>query len=123
MFPKQLFTLAALLLPVLAAPSALIPVSKVASATPGRYIVILKDGVSRASHISSIQSNTLSASSEVTHEFSIINGYAGKFSTDDLNELRANSDIASIEEDGRSHKCDTVTQCVLLLHPRKPIEF
>ena len=109
---KQFFTLFTLLLPVLAVPSPLLTVSKVANATPGKYIVTLKDGASRAAHLSSIQRKMASTSSKITHEFDIINGYAGEFSTDDLNELRADPDVASIEEDGTSHTFTTETQCV-----------
>ena len=124
MFSKQFFALTALLLPALAVPSPLLTVSKVANATPGRYIITLKEGVSRASHLSSIQSNIVSTPSTVTHEFSIINGYAGEFSPDNLNELRAHPDIASIEEDGISHTSTTETQYVYLpFYPGNLIEL
>jgi len=124
MFSKQFFALTALLLPVLAVPSPLLTVSKVANATPGRYIITLKEGVSRASHLSSIQNKTASTPSSVTHEFNIINGYAGEFSPDNLNELRAHPDIASIEEDGISHTFTTKTQYVCLpFYPRNLIEL
>ena len=112
MFSNRFFALATLLLPVLAVPSPLLTVSKVANATPGRYIITLKDGASRASHLSSIQSKIASTPSTITHEFNIINGYAGEFSPDDLNELRAHPDIALIEEDGISHTFATKTQYV-----------
>ena len=112
MFSRQFFALTTLLLPVLAVPSPLLTVSKVANATAGRYIITLKEGVSRASHLSSIQSKIASTPSTITHEFNIINGYAGELSPDDLNELRANPDIALIEEDGISRTFATETQCV-----------
>lgn len=114
MFSKQFFALATLLLPAIAAPSPLITISKVANAVPGRFIITLKEGASRAAHVSSIQSKIASTPSKITHEFNIINGYAGEFSADDLNELRAHPDIASIEEDGISHTLATKTQCVHL---------
>jgi len=110
MFSKQFFALTTLLLPALAVPSPLLTVSKVANATPGRYIITLKEGVSRASHLGSVQSKIASTPSTITHEFSIINGYAGEFSPDDLNELRTHPDIALIEEDGISHTFVTKTQ-------------
>lgn len=110
MFSNQLFALTTLLLPVLAVPSPLLTVSKVANATPGRYIITLKEGASRASHLSSVQSKIASTPSTITHEFNIINGYAGEFSPDDLNELRANPDVALIEEDGVSHTFVTEIQ-------------
>ena len=123
MSPKQLFALVALLLPVLAVPAPRLAVSKVARAVPGKYIVTLKNGVSRAAHVSSISSETMSTSSKVTHQYSIINGYSGEFSTDDLDKLRSHSDVSSIEEDGTSRAFDIETQCVLSLYPRKLIEF
>jgi len=117
MLSQQLFTLATLLLPVLAVPSPLLTVSKIANAIPGRYIVTLKEGVSRATHVISIKG-------KITHEFNIINGYAGVFSADQLNELRVNPDIVSIEEDGISHTFTTRTQCVHLpLGLRKLMEL
>jgi len=82
-----------------------VAVSKVANSLAGRYIITLKDGVSLPSHSSSIQSSIASTSSNITHEFDIINGYAGEFTEDDLNNLRANPEIASIEEDGICSIC------------------
>lgn len=113
MFSKQLFVFTFLLLQAFAAPFPLLTVSKVASPVPGRYIITLKDGISCSAHVNLIRSNIMSTSSKVIHEFSIINGYAGKFSDDDLDKLRSHSDIASIEEDGISHTFDTVIQCVV----------
>ena len=124
MFSKQFFAFSTLLLPVLAVPSPLLTVSKVANATPNKYIITLKEGISRAAHLGSIQSEIASTPSKITHEFDIINGYAGEFSTDNLNELRAHPDIASIEEDGISHTFDTKTQYVcLLFYPKDLIEL
>jgi len=92
--------------------SPLIAVSKVANSLPGRYIITLKDRVSLATHTSSIQSGIASTSSNITHEFDIINGYAGEFTEDDLNNLRANPEIALIEEDGIASICQTEIQFV-----------
>ena len=114
MFSKQFFALATLLLPVLAAPSPLITVSKAGNPVTGSYIVTLKEGVSRSAHVSSVQRVIDSITSKITHEYSIINGYAGKFSADELNELRSNSDVASIEEDAIFRAFDVVTQCAHL---------
>lgn len=110
MFPNRFLALASLFLPALAMPSPLLMISRATNPVPGRYIVTLKEGVPRSVHVSSIQSSTQSTSSKVTHEFDIINGYAGEFSADDLNELRANPDIASIEEDSIFNTCNTKTQ-------------
>lgn len=114
MFSKQLFTLTTLLLPVFTAPSPLLPVSKVGDSVPGRYIITLREGVSRVSHVNSVRNKFASTPSEITHEFSIINGYAGEFTVDDLEELRASPDIASIEEDGISGTFIAKTQSVFL---------
>jgi len=124
MFSKHLFALTTLLLTVLAAPSPLLTVSKVANAVPGRYIITLKEGASRAAHISSVRNKLASTPSKITNEFNIINGYAGEFSADDLNELRADPDIAWIEEDGISHTSATKTQYIYLpLYLVERIEF
>ena len=84
---------------------------------PGRYIVTVKEGVSIASHTSAIQSSIASTDSNITHELSIINGYAGKFTDEDLNALRANPEIDSIEQDGVAYTCYE-TQSVLPPPPR-----
>lgn len=123
MLSKQFLALATLLLPVFAAPSPLVTVSSVEGAVPGRYIVTLKDGASRAAHVSSIQATIASTGSEITHEFNIINGYAGEFSTDALNELRADPDVASIEQEGTCSTSGIKTQCVLPLYMGNLGEF
>jgi len=93
--------------------ASLLTVSKTEKAIPGRYLVTLKDEVSLAAHVSSTQASIASTTSNITHEFSLINGYAGEFTDDDLNDLRANPDIASIEQDGIFQICDAITQSVL----------
>ena len=92
--------------------TSLLTVSKAEKPISGRYIVTLKEDVSLATHLSSTQSKIASTPSNITHEYSFINGYAGEFSVDDLNDLRANPEIASIEEDGTLHTCSVVTQFV-----------
>ena len=119
MLPNRFLALASLFLPALAMPSPLVKISRAANPVPGRYIVTLKEGTSRSVHVNSIQSNNQSTSTKITHEFDIINGYAGEFSADDLNELRVNPDIASIEEDSVFHTCDTKTQFVHLVLYKK----
>ena len=91
--------------------ASLLTVSKAEEPVPGRYIVTLKEEVSLAAHISSTQAKIESTPSNITHEYSLINGYAGEFSDDDLNDLRAHPEIASIEEDGIARTC-FVTQFV-----------
>jgi len=94
--------------------ASLLTVSKAEEPIPGNYIITLKEDVSLAAHINSIQARIASTPSNITHEFEIINGYAGEFSEDDLNDLRANPEIDSIEEDGIVQTCATtiVTQSV-----------
>ena len=85
--------------------ASLLTVSKAKKPVAGRYIVTLKGGVSLAAHTSSVQTSIASTPSNITHELGIINGYAGEFSEDDLNKLRAHPEIASIEEDGVVNTC------------------
>jgi len=104
----------------------LLPVYKAEHPVPGRYIITLNDGVSLAAHLkytrASIASNISKttekekkskSSSHITHEFNLINGYAGKFTNDDLNDLRARLDIASIEQDSIGWLCDETIQSAL----------
>jgi len=94
--------------------ASLLTVSKAKNPIAGRYIVTLKEGTSLAAHISSTKSKIASTPSNITHEFGLINGYAGEFSDDDLNDLRAHPEIASIEEDSTVKTCDVnvITQSV-----------
>ena len=105
--------------------TSLLTVSKAEKPIPGRYIVTLKEDVSLATHLSSTQSKIASTPSNITHEYSLINGYAGEFSVDDLNDLRANPDIDAIEEDGTVQTCATLvfTQSVLPPYPSKLAEL
>jgi len=93
--------------------TSLLTVSKVKKPAPGRYIVVLKDDVSLAAHVGSIQARIASTASNITDEFNLINGYAGDFTDDDLNDLRSHTDIASIEEDSVGELCYKLTQSVL----------
>ena len=85
--------------------ASLLTVSKAEKAIPGRYIITLKESVSLAAHVGSTQASIASTPSNITHEFGFINSYAGEFSDADLNDLRANQEIASIEEDGICQTC------------------
>ena len=96
--------------------ASLLTVSKAKKPIAGRYIVTLKGEASLAAHVSSTQSKIASTPSNVTHEYGLINGYAGVFTEDDLNDLRAHPEIASIEEDGTVQTCSVVTQSVPLPH-------
>ena len=109
MFSKQFVALVLCILPVLAAPSPLITVKKTKSAIPGRYIVTFKNDVVRSAGVSSITSG-ISSQSKITHEWDIINGFAGTFTDADLEVLRSNPNVESIEEGGRAHTHAIVTQ-------------
>ena len=91
----------------------LLTVSKTAKPVPGRYIVTLKDDVSLASHVSSTQTTIAATASNITHEYNLINGYAGEFTDEDLNDLRSHPEIASIEQDGYTWLFTETTQSVL----------
>jgi len=90
--------------------ASLLTVSHVENAVPGRYIVTLKDNVPLAAHVSTTQASIASSTSNITHEFNLINGYVGEFTDDDLNDLRSHPDIASIEQDSIGWLCDETTQ-------------
>ena len=90
--------------------TSLLTVSQVENPVPGKYIVILKKDVSFAAHVSSIRAST---TGNITHEFKFINGYAGEFTDCDLNDLRANPDIASIEQDSVGWLCHSIVRSVL----------
>jgi len=93
--------------------ASLLTISKAGKPILGRYIVTLKEDVSLATHLSSTQASIASSTSNITHEFNLINGYAGEFTDEDLNDLRANPDIASIEQDSIFQICEEITQSVL----------
>ena len=93
----------------------LLTVSKAKEPIPGRYIVTLKAEVSLAAHVDSTPM-------DVTHEFDLINSYAGEFDDDDLNNLRADPDVDSIEQDGIYRTC-CMTQSVPPTDPSKLNDF
>ncbi|KAF9442747.1 serine protease [Macrolepiota fuliginosa MF-IS2] len=89
---------------VFGAPAAIHTIETFDGETTGRFLVTLKPGVSRASLIKQLKQNTT-----VTHEWDIINGFAGHLDDDTLNALRANPDVQSIAEDGVMHTMVTQT--------------
>ena len=99
-------------------------VSKAENAVPGRYIITLKDDVSLASHVSSTQASIASTTSNITHEFNLLNGYAGEFTDDDLNNLRSHPEIALIEQDSVGRYCgETVQSALPLTYPDQADKF
>ena len=105
--------------------ASLLTVSKDKSPTPRRYIITLKEEVTFSAHISSAQASIASTTSNITHQLDNINGYAGEFTESDLDDLRANPEVASIEEDGICETCYE-TQSVPVPPPTylsEPAEF
>ena len=109
-FCSQLVALALCALPALAAPTPLLRVSKAENPLPGRYIVTLKQ-VQGANDVNTL-SDTMSPASNITHRWESMGAFAGEFSDDDLETLRADSRVEAIEEDGIMKTLVTVTQCV-----------
>ena len=63
----------------------------------GRYIVKLKKGAAKANALAKLNAN---ARTRVTHEWDVINGFAGAFDAATLDELRKSPDVEYVEEDG-----------------------
>ncbi|KAF8662094.1 hypothetical protein AX16_001204 [Volvariella volvacea WC 439] len=93
--------------PAFAAPSALRPIEKFKGQTTGKYIVVLKDGVSKADVLGNLRTTTATAESV---EWEIINGFAAHLDEASLNALRASSDVEYIAEDGIVSINTVVTQ-------------
>ncbi|KAF9535407.1 serine proteinase 2 [Crepidotus variabilis] len=73
--------------------------------TTGRHIIQLKQGASK----DSVLANARLSKEAITHDWDIINGFAGTFSDDILNQLRSNPDVESVSEDGIMHAFTTQT--------------
>ena len=120
MIYSKLVALALFVLPALAAPSPLLRISKTQNPIPRRYIVTLKQ-VQATSDTMNVEtfSNTMSSASNITHWWDSMNAFAGDFSDDDLETLRADSRVDAIEEDGIVTALASLTQCA----PFPPILF
>ncbi|KAG6906165.1 hypothetical protein DXG01_015515 [Tephrocybe rancida] len=92
-FLTIVFSALAVSLPAFAAPATLLRIEKFNGPTSGRYIVRLKPDTAKASFLKAINTNP-------SHNWNVINGFAGKFSTNELDALRAHPDVESISEDG-----------------------
>ncbi|CAA7269772.1 unnamed protein product [Cyclocybe aegerita] len=88
----------------LAAVTPLRTVEKYDGETTGKYIVKLKDGVSKSTVLGSVRK-----SSNVTEDWEILNGFAAQLDDATLNELRASDDVEYIAEDGVVHAFVTQT--------------
>ncbi|KAG6816027.1 hypothetical protein H0H87_009273 [Tephrocybe sp. NHM501043] len=104
-FFTAVFAALAIIPAVFAAPSRMLAVEKYDGETTGNYIVRLKDGVARSSFLDA-------ANFTVTHQWDIINGFAGKLNDSEIDALRANSDVESIAEDGIMYPLAVTTQSV-----------
>ncbi|KAG6915776.1 hypothetical protein DXG01_009858 [Tephrocybe rancida] len=80
-FSTTVFTALALVLPVLAAPRSALQVEKYNGQTTGRYVIKLKPGIAKAAFLNA--TNTTA-----THEWDVINGFAGMFNILDISIVR-----------------------------------
>jgi cerevisin len=96
MFSNNLVVIALCILPAL---SALPPLDEPVTR---RHIVTLKDDVSCEAHVDAL-SRMLGPTSSVTHEWDVMNSFAGIFSEADLEGLRTNPNVSSIDEDVLAH--------------------
>ncbi|KAG6914173.1 hypothetical protein DXG01_001951 [Tephrocybe rancida] len=93
-FLTALFSVTAIVAPAFAAPATLLSIEKFNGKTSGKYIVKLKSGTTKASFLKTTNIGP-------SHEWSyVFNGFASKFSTTELDALRAHTDVESISEDG-----------------------
>ncbi|KAH7091893.1 peptidase 1 [Auriculariales sp. MPI-PUGE-AT-0066] len=98
-FPLSILVVVSLAAAAVAAPRTPLPVHKVSGQKrPDGYIVRLKKGASKSGLLKDPR-----VGAGVTHrDWTAINGFAGTFTTEVLNELRANDAVESISEDGIS---------------------
>jgi len=75
--------------------AALHTVQAFAGEKTGRLIVKLKPGAARTNVFALVGENAT-----ITHEWDLINGFAGYLDDDALNVLQAHPDVLSITEDG-----------------------
>ncbi|KAL0951221.1 hypothetical protein HGRIS_007942 [Hohenbuehelia grisea] len=104
-FFSTVFASLAVLATVLASPTPLKTVERYqGSVNTGSFIVTLKDGVDKSTVLKGLGLNA-------THEWdnSFLHGFAGKFSEQALNRLRASPAVESIAEDGIMHTQVTQT--------------
>ena len=100
MVPKKFLTILALyLFPAFSIPFPNTTIGRTKEPIPGQYIVILRDGVDRKAYTDTFPRRA-DGTSSITHEWNIINGFAGDFSRRELEGLMSHPDIVSIEKDG-----------------------
>ncbi|KAJ3483606.1 hypothetical protein NLI96_g6203 [Meripilus lineatus] len=96
-------TVALLATPILGSPTVpLVGIEKFSGKVKqGSYIVKLKSDVSKTAHLDWLSQHI--GTDSVTHtewDSAVLNGFAGKFSSNTLNMLRSSPDVESIAEDG-----------------------
>ncbi|KAG5633832.1 hypothetical protein H0H81_004981 [Sphagnurus paluster] len=96
-FISAVFAAIALAAPAFAAPTAPThAVQKFQGATTGRYIVKLKDGVAKSAVFGTKKV-------KLTHDWTLLNGFASDFDAATLESLRTNPNVEYIAEDGIMH--------------------
>ncbi|KAG8714320.1 subtilisin-like serine protease [Ceratobasidium sp. 394] len=91
----------AVVLPALAAPTGNVPINKFpGQVKPNSYIIKLKDGVSKDTHLNSIISGFVAGSSLQYKYGDVFHGYAVTLKGKDLDFIRQSKDVEFIEEDG-----------------------
>ncbi|KAG5651221.1 hypothetical protein H0H81_009433 [Sphagnurus paluster] len=93
-FFTAVFAAIALAAPVFATPTTLRTVEKFNGKTSGKYIVKLKEGVSKSKVFSQLKG------AKITHDWQVVHGFAGALDEEALNTLRASPDVEYIAEDG-----------------------
>ncbi|KAG9103701.1 subtilisin-like serine protease, partial [Ceratobasidium sp. 392] len=89
----------AAILPALAVPTN-IPISKHAGPVKAdSYIIKLKDGVSKDSHIAKLIA-AITAGGKVEYNYDVFQGYAASLKGKDLDFIRQSKDVEYILEDG-----------------------
>ncbi|KAH7327608.1 serine protease [Rhizoctonia solani] len=91
----------AVILPVFAAPTTNVPISKFAGRIKANsYIIKLKDGVSKDAHINKLIT-ALTAEGKVQYQYGeVFQGYSANLQGKDLDLIRQSSDVDYIAEDG-----------------------
>ncbi|KAG8785602.1 subtilisin-like serine protease [Ceratobasidium sp. 428] len=91
----------AVVLPVFAAPTGNVPITKFAGRVKANsYIIKLKDGVSRETHLNAILPKFVADSGLKYKYGDVFHGYAATLKGQDLALVRQSKDIEFIEEDG-----------------------
>ncbi|KAG6831207.1 hypothetical protein H0H87_005923 [Tephrocybe sp. NHM501043] len=98
------FAALSLVLPAFAVPAALgLQIEKYDGKTTGRYIVTLKPDVPKSTFFETTRTSA-------THDWTLINGFAGELSAEQLEALRIHKDVESISEDGVVRPLEIITQ-------------